>query len=765
MYFFVTFAVTFYQMTQEFLSEKTRVFRELNEISRSFNASYAKALWEYNAPQVTSINDGLIENNLIIGVKILDSDQEMVANKGKVVFEKDEERITRKKLTENSVQQINQKNKGMMFASIYEYEFAINYNVPEGGISRVGTGYIYTNESVMVERVKDSFILIIINSLIKTAALWIIFLAMTHKLIIRPIQKLTANLSLYDPNKPKKFKIDDDISSRNDELGSLSMIFQNLMDSIIKNLSTIYELNQDLEKKVEDRTKELREKKRHIESIFKSMPVGILTLGKGGIIGKEYSPAVLKHLGLKDDIAGKSIKEVFFDPSMMPQDDSGFILAAINTCIGETDLNFNLNFSRSNVEVDFNVNGRNRSFDLSWAYVANDDLIIEKIMLCITDVSEIKALALKSEEQQKEIKIISEVLGLKQKNIKDCFKTVRKLMKESHDSLLRLKNRAAFKRSLHTLKGTTRMFGLSFISDKIHETESYLETIPQHETIWKNEVLSTHMKSVMSIYKQYFEKAREYGNLKNSGIGSYQILPLANVDFDRIMTIYKSADTKKSANIDDLRNVISILTKSKYLPLDSLLESAIDSLEKLAKDLNKPSPEIHFDSDKILWNREVYSLMNSVFAHIFSNSLDHGIEGEKRRIQKGKPANGNIFIKVEENASNITLTYYDDGSGLPLEKVRQQALDLDLLPEAEKNPTTIAETIFSAGFSTKSGVSQVSGRGIGLDAVKALIEEEDGSVSIELESSDKLLEFVPFKLVFTLPCSFIYKEKLHADVA
>jgi chemotaxis protein histidine kinase CheA len=131
------------------------------------------------------------------------------------------------------------------------------------------------------------------------------------------------------------------------------------------------------------------------------------------------------------------------------------------------------------------------------------------------------------------------------------------------------------------------------------------------------------------------------------------------------------------------------------------------------------------------------------------NSLDHGFESAAERIRKGKDAQGCIRMRVTVHGSYFQLHYTDDGRGLDLFKLEELGRQRKLLPESCADET-IAELIFRSGLSTKDEVSEISGRGVGLDAVRSYMEEQGGGIQFVLHSREDRAH-VPFTLILTLP--------------
>jgi two-component system chemotaxis sensor kinase CheA len=122
-----------------------------------------------------------------------------------------------------------------------------------------------------------------------------------------------------------------------------------------------------------------------------------------------------------------------------------------------------------------------------------------------------------------------------------------------------------------------------------------------------------------------------------------------------------------------------------------------------------------------------------ILGHAIRNAIDHGIEAPADRITRGKPAVGTISVRFQLDQRRVRVEIADDGRGIDLERVRRKAVEAGLISEiaAERaEPAELMELLFEPGFSTAGQVSAVSGRGVGMDVIRALAEERGGFASL-----------------------------------
>lgn len=200
-----------------------------------------------------------------------------------------------------------------------------------------------------------------------------------------------------------------------------------------------------------------------------------------------------------------------------------------------------------------------------------------------------------------------------------------------------------------------------------------------------------------------------------------------------------------------LRNSID---QMGLISLNRIVSGVVDSISSLAKELKKPIPRFKVKNSHIAFNTQFSEVLKSSFMHIIRNSLDHGIESPEERVEKQKSEQGLIFFICEHNDGNLELHIGDDGRGLALHKLYEKGCELGIFTEFDK-PTAneVADLIFNSGLSTATEVTQISGRGVGMDAVKSFLKEKGAHIDIVLNKNNGEFKFTPFKFVIYLPSS------------
>lgn len=182
------------------------------------------------------------------------------------------------------------------------------------------------------------------------------------------------------------------------------------------------------------------------------------------------------------------------------------------------------------------------------------------------------------------------------------------------------------------------------------------------------------------------------------------------------------------------------------------IENLFGRFQRLIRDL---SAELHKEVDFIIegadteLDKTIIENLSDPLMHIIRNSMDHGIEESRIRIANGKPAKGKIHLKAFYSGANVIIQVSDDGAGIDPEIIHAKAISKGLVPSDKRmSKKEILDLIFLPGFSTAKKVTDVSGRGVGMDVVKKKISDIRGEV--EVESEVGLGTTITIKLPLTL---------------
>ena len=167
-------------------------------------------------------------------------------------------------------------------------------------------------------------------------------------------------------------------------------------------------------------------------------------------------------------------------------------------------------------------------------------------------------------------------------------------------------------------------------------------------------------------------------------------------------------------------------------PIAPILRKYASDAEYLAERLGK-QVQVEVSGLNVEIFHENYQHVFAALTHLIRNSVDHGIESSDLRSMLGKPEVGTLKIRAEQKNGSFKIVISDDGGGIDAEKIKQIALSKGIITEQEASSydqQEVIKLIFAPGFSTKESVSDVSGRGVGMDAVNAAVAEINGDIRI-----------------------------------
>jgi two-component system chemotaxis sensor kinase CheA len=195
-----------------------------------------------------------------------------------------------------------------------------------------------------------------------------------------------------------------------------------------------------------------------------------------------------------------------------------------------------------------------------------------------------------------------------------------------------------------------------------------------------------------------------------------------------------SHDPGLTQNIGQLGQIVSniqnIAMSMRMIPIKATFMKMIRLVRDLSRKSNK-DVTLEMSGEETEIDRNVVDALYEPMVHMIRNSVDHGIEGSDERIAKGKPAKGTIFLRAFHKGGNIVIEIEDDGKGLDQESILEKAISTGLVTQGTKlSEQQIFDLILHPGFSTAKAITDVSGRGVGMDVVKDGIEKFRGHLSI-----------------------------------
>ena len=251
-----------------------------------------------------------------------------------------------------------------------------------------------------------------------------------------------------------------------------------------------------------------------------------------------------------------------------------------------------------------------------------------------------------------------------------------------------------------------------------------------------NDIRKYYKDSVIQILRklEYYVNKKEIKDLRNSYLDGFN---------SKLIDMVKMEEDLKET-LDKFRNSYQLLTrvtndlqetvmKIRMLPIAQTFNRFPRLIRDLSRDLGK-EVKLEMSGEETELDKSVIEVLVDPLIHIVRNAMDHGIEMPEERIRAGKPREGIISLNASHNGNLIVIKISDDGKGMSPQKIFENAIKKGLVSaDAKLTEKQMLEYIFAPGFSTATKVTNLSGRGVGMDVVKKSLDKINGTVGIETE--------------------------------
>lgn len=356
--------------------------------------------------------------------------------------------------------------------------------------------------------------------------------------------------------------------------------------------------------------------------------------------------------------------------------------------------------------------------------VVMDEMNEETIMVIITDITEKRLLEKRMDEERKTLKMVVKSI-INRVEFLDLVKEFEEFASQNHDELTENEYDHTL-RQIHTFKGNFSQYDmvnlvpkLNVLEDKLYEkgTDFSITDIDNEELL---EWLRSDLDTIISYAGSDFMKDGEYCYIKK----------------DKLIEIEKKI--QQTLTKQECKVILPLIKNLRYKSVKELLKTYPEYTMKLSERLEKAINPIEITGDEILVDTNYYSKMTKSLSHIFRNCIDHGIETEDERLELGKEQMGNITCDVKDAEGSFIITISDDGRGIDINALKEKVVSDGLYTEEEWNKMTIKQKydlIFEQGITTKEEATFISGRGVGMSAVKECVMELGGTLIVDSAES------------------------------
>ena len=275
-------------------------------------------------------------------------------------------------------------------------------------------------------------------------------------------------------------------------------------------------------------------------------------------------------------------------------------------------------------------------------------------------------------------------------------------------------------RIIHTFKGGVMTFNIKSVGSVAHELERKLDNVREG----KEEFDSPSVEQEINSLNEGFHY------VVNKVVG---ILGSENKDLKEL-TVNEVKQIKDAVVKNDLKIIQNIMDHMDDVLIKNYLESKAKSVfDQVIEVLEEKECQLIVQSEDIRVPANIIEILNAIMPHMIRNCLDHGIETMDVRLDANKEQSGSLKISSVKQGEKIIITFEDDGGGVNPDFVASKAHEKGLVSEEELAGMSIAEKqelIFLPGFSTVDVANDISGRGVGMDAIKHVVEQNRGNISL-----------------------------------
>lgn len=727
----VTFVLTGIQLYFDYEARKTNTSYFISKVLQTGSSSLAHNLWYVNLPALTNQLQSTLNLNDIASLKLLDLDQ-------KEIFYKKKEDI-----------------KSVLSTETIDVIYFDSVNDEK---NKLGTLEVVVTSDNIIKEILDKIIFVLINQFIKTIIvsgfiIWLVRTNVTDRLAklldsVLPFESISSQKADETRKNLDSFKTQN--SRHDDEISTFRNFLSNILEKQWEYITHIRAMNLGLEDTVEKRTQEINYKNRSMSMILSNIQQGIFMIDPDLKIEPEYSDHTKEILNEKD-LNGRDVMTVFVTKTSLSENDKNQIYSSLLSSFGQPFV-FNLNKHNLPGEMVLRDKETEKHLEVSWEpIVVNND--IAQIMVSVRDISEIRRYRLEAIEKDREGKKILEIIESGYENFRENINAFKHYCRSSIQILDAGKSEFTREelqeifRNIHTIKGNSRSLQFEELTECAHVAEQAYHDILTRKTdpvpVNKDALLKDlkTIRLVINSYQQLYDEKLSgkiksgHDDAKNQLIGT--LIPLVD---DALCDA-----THCEKNLESIKK---ILQSESHRSLRATLRPMIQSLAGYAAELGKQTPVVSWGEEEIWLPNEHVKLISDIFEHLIRNSLDHGFQ---RSDSSGKSAfqhHNVLYFQVRYQSDHMTISYYDSGRGLNIEALKERFTDT-----VEDSEEQLADLIFRPGVSTANALTHISGRGIGMDAVRSFLSRVGGNIRVVFTETSNQNGYRKFRFELVLPFS------------
>lgn len=472
----------------------------------------------------------------------------------------------------------------------------------------------------------------------------------------------------------------------------LSMAYV-LLDEFVGLYATVEEANRGLELRVAERTSALARRNSEMRLVLDTVSQGLVTIDREGRLSGERSAAFDRWFGApaaKDFFAAHVAR---VDPKLEASLRQGWEQLVENVLPLEVNVQ----------QMPQRMTVGNTSYALAFTPIL-DDQEVNGALVTLSDVTA-EVAAERSEAAEREF-VQAFARAVQDRNgfmgfLAEVGELVAQIVAGGYAET------ADLLRALHTVKGNCGLYGVESVAQVAHDLESVIQGD-------ERELQKTDFERLETAWSRFTERLTALIQLKAG-----HLVEVSHAEIDDL--------TKAALGPTPRARVAQAIQELKHEPVALRFERFKQQIEALAQRLGKPSPTVVTNGGGLRLPVRRWAPFWSAFVHVLRNSVDHGLEPGDVRKQAGKAEAGTVSIEARAEAGGITIEVRDDGCGIDWDALKTRAQSAGL---SAADPAALVSALFADGVSTATEVTAISGRGVGLAAVREAVEGLHGSVEV-----------------------------------
>uniref|UniRef100_I2Q6M3 histidine kinase n=1 Tax=Desulfovibrio sp. U5L TaxID=596152 RepID=I2Q6M3_9BACT len=476
-------------------------------------------------------------------------------------------------------------------------------------------------------------------------------------------------------------------------------------------------------KQIEEKSLELREKNESIKNLMDNAGQGFLSFGQDLAVSGEYSLECVQIFRLPMD--GRNFLELM---AKHVSPETVQTMSRVFESVFASGKSLREKIYISLLPAVFAIYGKT----VSVAYKIIQHGGQKKMMLILTDVTEKRKLEARMTEERNNVKMVAKALT-KQSDVNMALEEFYRFAPGEARAMVRevAEPKAALAeifRLVHTYKGDFAQLGLHNTAANLHAMEDKLAALAARQG-------SPDKEELVGIVSGWDARAlvQEDVNILTDILGKAFFEKDERFQISAAMLLAIEAQVGALPDSPERQGILLALRRLRLCSLKALVSEYREYLQALAGRLGKSVEPLCVRGDDVFVEKEIIQKFVKSLVHVIRNMIDHGIETPEERLEAGKREQGRIECAIKQSDNMVSLSLSDDGRGIDVTKVLRLALAKGLVsPEQGQDMPRedVYGLLFADSFSTKEEVSALSGRGVGLSAVKAEVERLGGSIQV-----------------------------------